>query len=45
MSKPNTLHIIGFNVKQWTVTAPAVVDIESYDGVYELGVFEAEVFE
>ena len=45
MIRPNTLHIIGFDVKQWTVTAPAVVDIDDYDGVYELSVFEAEVFE
>jgi len=45
MSKPNTLHIIGFDVKQWPVTAPAVVDLGAYDGVYEVGVFDDLVFE
>ena len=45
MSKPNTAHIIGFDVKQWPVTAPAVVDLSLYNGVYEVGVFEPEVFE
>lgn len=28
MSKPNTIHIIGFAVKQWSVNAPAVVSLD-----------------
>ena len=45
MSKPNTVHIIGFAVRQWNKTAPAVVDPNDYEGVYVAGVFEEEVFE
>ena len=45
MSKPNTKHIIGFTVKQWSVTMPAVVDIFVLEVVYEADVFEVTVFE
>ena len=43
--KPNTIHIIGFDVNTSTVTVPAVVDVNNIEGVYVSGVFESGVFE
>ena len=45
MSKPNTKHIIGFDVKQWTVTTPAVLDLFLIEGYYEDGYIVEDYFE
>lgn len=45
MSKPNTIHIIGFNVNTNTLTVPGVGNVNPIEGVYVAGVFEVGVFE
>jgi len=45
MSKPNTFHIIGFDVQQHPVTVPSVVDVTNDNSVYVVGVFDVGVFE
>lgn len=45
MSKPNTQHIIGFDVRQYPIIVPDVVDVSDENGVFVVGVFEEGVFE
>ena len=45
MSKPNTIHIIGFDVNTSTVTVPAIVDVNSVEGYYVAGYIDNDYFE
>ena len=42
MSKENTIHIIGFEVAQYQISLPTVIDLTELDGYYIVGCVERD---